>query len=327
MGDCMPKTKTLDKMLLILELLGRYRNGITTDDIQDYIKEKMHLESYSKRAAQKDMESLEQIEALYMPGLFEFSKKGKNKLAKYIGGSVGIDAVVKAYEQKYVYEILKENILSDEHKKKIEDYYFDYGIFRMLGFNIQKHFPGEGILRAISQAIKNQNPISFCYTRNNKKRVVEYFKPYRVVMVDDGWYLLGRKKDNQYRLFILDYIKDVKILKNEVFESPDYEYIDKMISHSKTIWHITHPKVKIKAKIASIISLKILEMEEKGVYYFSNQKIIKKNSDGSLVVEFEAADDSDLQIDFKKQVYPWLPDIEIISPRRYVDFMKKDLCG
>jgi hypothetical protein len=323
----MPKTKTLDKMLLILELLGRYRNGITTEDIQNYIQEKMHLTSYSKRAAQKDMESLEQIEALYLPGLFEFSKKGKNKLVKYIGGSVGIDSIVKAYEQKYVYEILKENILSDEHRKKIEDYYSNYRIFKMLGFNIQKHFPGEGVLSAISQAVKNKNPISFQYTRKGRNKYVKYFKPYRVVMVDDGWYLLGERKNREYRLFILEYIKDIKTLKNEVFEPPDYEYIDKMISHAKTIWHITYPKVKIKAKINNIISLKILEMEEKGVYYFSNQEIISKDRDGNIVIEFEAADDGDLQIDFKKQVYPWLPDIEIISPKRYVDFMKKDLCA
>ncbi len=137
----MPKTKTLDKLMLILDLLGRYRNGVTTEDIQNYIQEKVNLSSYSKRAAQKDMESLEQIDALYLSGIFEFDKKGNSKIVKYVGGSIGIDAVVKAYEQKYVYEILKENILSEEHKQKMEDYYSDYSVFRIMGFNMQNIFP------------------------------------------------------------------------------------------------------------------------------------------------------------------------------------------
>ncbi len=145
-------------------------------------------------------------------------------------------------------------------------------------------------------------------------------------MVDDGWYLLGEISDKEYRLFILDYIKEIKVSKNDIFEAVDYKDIDEMIKHSKTVWHITSPKIKIKARLNSRIALKILEMEEKGVYYFSNQKILKTHKDGSITIEFETGDDGKLQIDFKKQVYPWLPDIEILSPKKYVDFIAEDLC-
>jgi len=55
--------------------------------------------------------------------------------------------------------------------------------------------------------------------------------------------------------------------------------------------------------------------------FLQSQKIEEKLSDGSLIVSFEVSHDEDIDNIIKS----WLPDIEVLEPKRYAKKIKQEL--
>jgi predicted DNA-binding transcriptional regulator YafY len=220
------------------------------------------------------------------------------------------------------YSSLDEKILGF-----IDNYYDKFYIFNTIGFETAKFDIDNEIIADLTYAIKKTKKINFTYSRYGNVRQYKNFSPFRIIVTEDSWYLYGELEDDEnkeiaYRVFVLNYISDIEIT-NKSFKIPDD--IDFIVSRAKTIWFIVRKeRVKITAELKPPVSTKVLELKD-SFHYFTNQKIIEKRDDGTVLIEFYTVDDNYKQADFKNQVYHWFPDIKIISPKKFVDLIKSDM--
>lgn len=317
----MGKVNSIEKLLAILELLSENPYGITAEQIKEKMEDLGY--EYTLRSAQKDISDFEYSRVL--SDVFIVKREGKKKILKFKGDNI----VVKAILDKLRYDFVKEQIINSipQSKKILLEGLDSHEPLKLAGFNIDKGAPPISALGKLMYSIRNKRYISFTYERLNKKRKMEYLKPYKVVVDNDGWYLLGQfDNENFIRTFLIDFISNIKIYDTTYkYVGNEMEMIERDIDQAKSIWYLSSPKITVKALLSKEIGYKIKEMAKKGVSYFSEQEIIKENDDGSLIISFKVADDGLYQVDFKRQVYFWLPDIKILSPDMYKEFLRKDL--
>ncbi len=324
----MAKMNSFYKVFHIIRLLNDNRNGVTAQDIKRYFDDKGW--DYSLRSAQHDIEMVETVIAEHgLDNFLEVIKKGKQKIIKYKNPPKLIGDMIRQRQQKYILKLLEKILGKERVEEEFKDLleYGDYSMFEILGFNISQYDVNQRIVDDITRAIKRKSMISFTYQRRTRKIKKTYSNviPLKILIMEDGWYLLAKKQNDKIlRTFIVDFISDIDI-GEKITEEIDIGKIDETVRNAKTIWYIGQKKVTIKAQLSSQISHKVLEMAEKGITYFSNQKIVNKDENNNLIINFDIADDDNFQVDFKKQVYPWLPDIKILSPKKFVNFIKSDL--
>jgi predicted DNA-binding transcriptional regulator YafY len=314
-----------DKFFALLELLAiKHQSLITTRDIQEFMENKLERK-YTMKSAQNDMKQLKLVASDY-PNLF---KVEENKI-KVINPNFIIRNIMAHHEHGYVLGLIRNMLEYSAIDEKMFDaimkYYNKYQMYETIGFNpatprdldIDKAESNE-----IARAIENRKKIHFQYNRYNEQKEYKYFEPYKIVIVEDGWYLFGKLSDSdELRTFLVNYIQNVETT-NTSFDV-NFDAVNR-IYNAKTIWALTQKDiVYVEAELSNRIAHKILELKGK-FDYFANQEILEEKEDGTIIIGFEVADDNDVQVDFKYQVYRWLPDIKILSPDKYVDFIKEDL--
>jgi len=156
------------------------------------------------------------------------------------------------------------------------------------------------------------NKIEDAITKRNLSKVTSndivcVVQPYKVVAFDGIWYLLAKDMaDKKIKTFLMSQIQEFNA-STKVF-STSYVDIDALLENVHTAWfedgNSFNVKVKIKKEIAHYFKLK---------NHLSSQKIIKENSDGSILVTFDVSSDEDVD----NLIKSWLPHIEVISPTRF----------
>ncbi|AEI15231.1 hypothetical protein Flexsi_1581 [Flexistipes sinusarabici DSM 4947] len=224
---------------------------------------------------------LSQTELSYVGALFDFLKRDvNNDSAKYLDKLKS--KIFHLNGITFSYDFVKEN---------------------MIGFeNISS------VLNDLEIAIKEQNEITFFYERYSRNYTV---KPYRIILSDGFWYLLGDHEDC-LKKFVVDQISEIKTTGN-VFSHRDD--IDEIIKDANNIWFNEHDKDKI-----------TMEIDNSVADYFkrksclTNQKITGEG-ESSIEVTFEVYN----EMDFLLQILRWAPFIKIKNPDYYKQTLKKYL--
>ncbi len=333
----MAKMDCFFKVFSVLKLLEDKFNGITAEDILEFFEDKGC--SYTLRSAQNDMALLEGIAKDYeLDRFLEFKMEGRRKRIKLKKPPRLIEDFINRHRREYILKLL-EKCLGEDHIKEetreILQRENNLSVFEILGFNISKYNVSQSLVNNISDAIVNNSFISFEYEkiRTNEKKDYERLIPLKILISEDGWYLLVYDfESNQFKTFLIDHIRlkgteriiDSSIIK---LKQDKLREIENSIKNAKSIWYIgnTENLKEVIAILTKSVSYKIIDMEKKGISYFSEQKIIERFDDGSIKIKFKVADDGAFQVDFKKQVYPWIPDIKILKPKKYVEIVKRDM--
>ena len=168
------------------------------------------------------------------------------------------------------------------------------------------------LMNKIEDAIVKRNVSTV--TSNAKTATVE---PYKVVAFDGIWYLLAKDlDDSKIKTYLIADIEEFRAT-TEVF-SQNYVDVDKLLENVHTAWfedgNSFEVRVKVYKEIAHFFELK---------KHLTSQKIIRKYSDGSLLLSFEVSHDEDVD----NLIKAWLPHIEIISPKRLREKLQSELEG
>ena len=158
------------------------------------------------------------------------------------------------------------------------------------------------ILNKIEDAIEKHN-----ISKVTSNKITSEVEPYKVVAFDGIWYLLAREiRAKKIKTYLVANIEEFRAT-SQVFESR-YVDVDKVLQNVHTAWfedgNSFEVTVKIKKEIAQYFKLK---------KHLSSQKILKEDSDGSLVVSFSVSSDEDVD----NLIKSWLPHIEVIKPERF----------
>ncbi len=140
-------------------------------------------------------------------------------------------------------------------------------------------------------------------------------EPYKISNFDGIWYLFAKDETTQkIKTFMMSKIKKVKVLKNKHTKSQ--KDINHILEKIHSAWFEDGQSYDVKVKVYPNIAHYFKQKE-----YLQSQEIVEELDDGSIIVSFEVSHDEDIDNIIKS----WLPDIEILEPKRYRDKIKKEL--
>ncbi|MGA1847634.1 helix-turn-helix transcriptional regulator [Deferribacter abyssi] len=160
----------------------------------------------------------------------------------------------------------------------------------------------------LEQSIREKKVVRFYYKRYKKEYTV---KPYKILLSEGFWYLVG-EHDDVLKKFLVDQIEKLNLL--DSFFVPKMD-IDKLLNSANNIWFSEDEKDDVVIKVDKIVA-----------DYFRRKKcltgqIIESDLEDGLVVRFTVFNDSD----FIYQIIRWAPYIEVISPKKYKEVLRKYL--
>lgn len=170
--------------------------------------------------------------------------------------------------------------------------------------------------KELEKYIRNKECISIKYEGKDKK--ILFLKPVKIAFFDGLWYLVVLGINDTILKYAIDKILEVTGT-GKYFELSESKQkrIDKEISMYHDAWSNSGPKTEVLLKVEKEIS-----------YYFKGnnnlvpeQKIIKENKDGSLIVSSKISHEKGILF----YIYQWIPNITVKSPKWLAENLKKNI--
>jgi len=166
------------------------------------------------------------------------------------------------------------------------------------------------LVKEIKSAIQSQNHLIIKGTRGDIE-----VEPYKIAAYDGIWYLVAKDEtDQKTKTFMLNRIQEVETRHNKYKVSQ--QQIQIMLEKTHSAWFDEGNCFFVKIKVSQNIAIYFKQKD-----FLQSQKIEKELEDGSLIVSFEVSHDEDIDNIIKS----WLPDIEVLEPKRYRDKIIKEL--
>jgi predicted DNA-binding transcriptional regulator YafY len=212
-----------------------------------------------------------------------------------------IDIFAEANNEKFIKPETKELL---KNSSKIYD-------FKSRPFESLKN---QEILKALEYSIKFHKVIGIGY-RANISFFIEEFEPYRIVFVNENFYLVGVNRDKKRFEFLrVSMIKEVKESKKSFFL--DHKIVE-FIKKIQTPWSNFYKKETVIAlKTHKSISRYFLKKR-----YLPSQKILERLESGELIVEYTITNIREIE----ELIIKWLPRVEIVSPLGIKKYIRKIL--
>ena len=139
-------------------------------------------------------------------------------------------------------------------------------------------------------------------------------EPYKIICFDETWYLFAKDLDDKkIKTFFISDLLHVEY-SSRVFKA--HKDIDKILQNAHTAWFEDGTSYEVKVHV-----MKEIAHYFKRKKYFISQKLIRENTDGSLVLSFVISHDEEIDNIIKA----WLPHITVISPKRLRKKMQNEL--
>jgi len=166
------------------------------------------------------------------------------------------------------------------------------------------------LVEQLEDAIKYQNHILILGLRGDIE-----VEPYKIAAYDGIWYLVAKDEtDQKIKTFMLSRIKKIKILKNK--HKVSQKQIEQILDKTHSAWFEDGQSYEVKIKVYPEIAIYFKQRD-----FLQSQTILEEYDDGSLLISFEITHDEDIDNIIKS----WLPDIEVLEPKRYRDKLADEL--
>lgn len=153
----------------------------------------------------------------------------------------------------------------------------------------------------IEKAVESHKIINIEYLNVNGEIKKYKLRPYKIVKYEGFWYLYALK-DGIKRTFKLNNIKNCNITKQSF--KPIKSIIEKL-DESVNIWFELDKKIKVRLSVDKEVS-EFFKAKE----YFPNQKIIKTQKNGNLIMETTIGRYEEIT----HTIFSWIPFIKVITP-------------
>ena len=181
---------------------------------------------------------------------------------------------------------------------------------------MSQSFGNTKLSEKLEKYIKNKECISIKYV--GKKKKIVFLKPIKIVSFNGFWYLIVLGINDVILKYSIGKILEVngtgeyfKLTKNM------QKKIDKEIAKYHDIWSNSTQKTDVILKIGNEIAYYFKENDN----LIPEQKIIKENKDGSLIVSSKISHDKGILF----YIYQWIPNITVIKPKELADKVKRNI--
>lgn len=155
----------------------------------------------------------------------------------------------------------------------------------------------------IEKAVESHKIIDIEYLNVNGETKKYRLHPYKIVNYEGFWYLYALK-DGIKRTFKLNNIKNCSITKKSF--KPIKGIIEKL-DESVNIWFELDKKIKVRLSVDKEVA-EFFKVKE----YFPNQKIIKTQKNGNLIIETIIGRYEEIT----HTIFSWIPFIKVIFPKK-----------
>lgn len=172
----------------------------------------------------------------------------------------------------------------------------------------------EGFLKTAESAISASKRVRAIY-ENAEKELKEFvLEPLKLIYCEGYWYLALRFPGQDWIItYRMDRIRELEVLE-ATFKPP--KDLQKILQESQSIWFSEKrdrvARIKVSADAAPFF-------EDRSS--FPLQKIVKRNSDGSIVLETKLCH----YMEALPSIYRWMPHLTVISPKELRDKVKKNV--
>jgi Predicted transcriptional regulator len=158
------------------------------------------------------------------------------------------------------------------------------------------------VVRRIEEAVENNNVIDIEFKAFDGKIKRCTLQPYKIINFEGFWYLYALKK-GQKRTFKLENIKNCEVT-GKIFTPK--KSILKSLDESVNVWFSNDKKIKVRLSVDKEVT-EFFKVKE----YFPNQKIIKTQKNGDLVLETTIGRYEEIT----PTIFSWIPFIKVINSK------------
>jgi len=190
-------------------------------------------------------------------------------------------------------------------------------------------FKGEGIedldmedtdVRILQDAIAERKVVEFIDEEGERI----YVEPYKIVNLEGIWYLFGRRKGiskkekDKLDLWMLSQISSLaEIPLAAEWSEKEEKAIETILEQEvHSPFFEDGSRFKVKVRVAPSIAH---QFEKKA--FLRTQEIVSREPDGSIIVRFTVTHDEDVD----NLIKSWLPDIEVLEPKRFRNRIAREL--
>ncbi len=304
--------KKIERIIKIIQKLVKNKK------IDIYDDELMSEFDCSKKTLSRDIEELNSLDFWTI----KKSREGKRSILTL----EWIDDVLKEflskdYDIEYMLEILRDEsiaLLKESEINNIKKLLIKDEIF------VFKNPPFENIVEEKRELFNNlkkaigKNQFLNIYYEYDENEIYKNVKPLKIIYSQNNWYIGAVLENSKFKFFRINFISNIEILNRRFNPNGLIDYF-KFIKNFQNLFTLYHIKPKIvKVKISKKIA-KYFNRTDKPL--LNSQKIIKRNSDGTLIVQYSYTQPLEILPLIKK----WLPDMKILEPQELKDKLREDL--
>ncbi len=169
--------------------------------------------------------------------------------------------------------------------------------------------------KKLEYAVKYKKEIEFKYTNLDK---ISYFivKPYKILFINENFYLASQNKDNKFTLSRIALMDEIKETNNSFLIN-----IDMM----DFIYFMQSPWATYKENFRNHLKKVIITIPKREAKYFKlkkfmpSQEIIDEDKHGTITICFTVSSENEVSGLIKQ----WIPYVNVIYPRNLVNIFKK----
>ena len=311
-----------NQTIRVLELLKRFNNGqkVCIESLQNDIL----WENKSEKTIRRDLDVIKEV----FPNSFELirGEKGcykaitKKAFESFMSQEM-IALMVKTFSLAQHNNLFDSLDIDQSDKriieKKIEEYQKIY-LFKSKPF--ENHIENQEIYKKIEKAIKYKQKLHVTYEINATKLKKHSVKPYKILFMQENFYLAGEVENEKY---IFSPLRVSKIKKIEILNETFYHnrMIDNFIKDMQT--PLARYSEDYKEKLIEVI----LEVDTKKVQHFKvkkhlpSQETIEEKENGNIVLSFKVTQNMEVEELVKK----WIPHIKVLAPMSLKKKIEKDI--
>ena len=308
----------------VLELLKRFNDGqkVCIESLQNDVM----WYGKSEKTVRRDLDVIKE----YFPGSFELIRgtKGEKGCYKAITKEIfnnfmdkdTIALMVQTFNIAQRNNVLESLDISKSDKRIIESKIKkskEYYEFITKPYETKKN--DVMLLKEIERAIGWKRYTTVTYKVNDS--LVKYeVKPYKIVFMNENFYLACENTDEEYlfTIFRLANIEAIKLHNKSFHINPD---IESFIKHMQT------PFSKYTPGFRKYLIDVVVEVESQKARFFKakkflpSQKVVETKDDGSLALSFKVTQEMEME----ELVKRWLPYMRVIEPLSLKEKIEGDL--
>lgn len=174
-----------------------------------------------------------------------------------------------------------------------------------------KAMANDGFLKLAEMAISANKRVRIVYETAEKEKKELVLDPLKLIYYEGYWYMAARIPGKDWIIKNrLDRIREFEVLE-EGFQSP--KNLQKILQDSHSIWFTEKRDIVVRLKVSAEVAPFFTDRS-----YFPLQKIVKRNKDGSIVLETKLCH----YMEAIPSIHRWIPHLTVLSPKDLSDQIK-----